>query len=315
MVIYGSQSGGSSYIISAGIADLINKNSTWLRASVEATIGSNDDILKGADDPTLRKAALRMASNSAYFDALDGNKPFPKKITDLKAVFFQMAAPGFFVSIKPDIAKKEDLVGKKLVIGQELSAVRQFSEFIIRDCWGMWDQIKPQPMGWNDGSKAVLDGLADGIQAVTSLGAKGEWLSHPSYAEIVASRESYIMGPTEAEVAAGNKKANRSYGYTYIPAGALGKNQKNGAGSFNIMNEYYVYPEVPDDVVAEILRIVYEQNDKLGGYHAVGKGLTRERLGWLSSEKSTAEVHPVAIKFFQEKKIPLVLAGGADPGK
>jgi len=315
MVIYGASSGGSSYIISAGIADLINKNSTWLHASAEATIGSNDDIMKGMDDPALRRAALRMASNSAYFDALEGNKPFPRKITDLKAIFWQQAAPGFFVSVKPTIAKKEDLVGKKVVVGQELSAVRQFSEFIIRDCWGMWDKINAQPMGWNDGGKAVLDGLADAVQAVSSLGLKGEWLSHPSYAEIVASRDSYIIGPTEAEVAAGNKKANRSYGWVSIPAGALGKNQKNDSGGFLVMNEYYVYPEFPDEVVAEILRIVYEQNDKLGGYHALGRGLTRERLGWLSSEKSTAEVHSVAIKFFQDKKIQLVLAGGADPAK
>jgi TRAP-type uncharacterized transport system substrate-binding protein len=282
---------------------------------VEATIGGNDDLMKGMDDLFLRKTALRMGPGASYFDALEGNKPFTRKITDLKSVFFQMAAPAFFVSIKSDIASKEGLAGKKVVIRQELSSVRQMSEFIIRDCWGMWDKIKPQPMGWNDGSKAVLDGLADALEVVTSLGGKGEFLSHPSYAEIVASRETYIMGPTQEEVTKGNKAANRSYGYTYIPPGALGKNQKNGAGAFNMMNEYYVYPEVPDEVVAEILRIVYEQNDKLGGYHAVGRGLTRERMGWLTSEKTLDEVHPAAIKFFKEKNIPMVIAGGPDPAK
>jgi len=76
------------------------------------------------------QSGLRMASNSVLTDALDATSPSQENHRTSKR-FFQMAAPGFFVSISRDFAKKRPGC-KKLVIGQELSAVRQFSEFIIR---------------------------------------------------------------------------------------------------------------------------------------------------------------------------------------
>jgi len=50
-----------------------------------------------------------------------------------------------------------------------------------------------------------------------------------------------------------------------------------------------------------MLRIMYDHVDEFKNYHAVGKALTRERLGDIAVP--VEGIHPAAIKFFDEKGI------------
>ena len=59
--------------------------------------------------------------------------------------------------------------------------------------------------------------------------------------------------------------------------------------------------DLPDDVVYEMLSIMYDHIDEFKNYHAVGKALTRENMGDIAVP--VEGIHPAAIKFFKEKGI------------
>jgi TRAP-type uncharacterized transport system substrate-binding protein len=60
-----------------------------------------------------------------------------------------------------------------------------------------------------------------------------------------------------------------------------------------------VSKNLPDDVVTELLSIIYDHVDEFANYHAVGKAITKKSLSMTYTTKDF--YHPAARKFFEDK--------------
>lgn len=312
ILILGATAGGAAYVISAGLAEVINKHHPWLRATATETFGSNDNIKKMENDPR----AFGIVSDLSYWTAKDGGKPFEKKYTNMRAVGLNQICGYNLISMDPAIKTKEDLVGKKIAMGKKGSSISICSEFILGDVWGMLDKVDAQYIGWKEGRQAIKDGLVDAMLVVEVISADDAgnaiWSDHPSFAELIALQKVYFIAPTEAEVEVGKKKKGWPIACHNIPPNALGPNQPESAAAISIMNAYLADASMPDEVAYEIMKVQYDHYKEWAGYHSAVKAITPETLGF-APINSESEFHPGALKFLKEKGVTLYIGGKTPP--
>ena len=85
------------------------------------------------------------------------------------------------------------------------------------------------------------------------------------------------------------------------------------ANSFKNQNEPWVVgtkyvkwaatDELPDDVVAEVLRIAYENANVFGEYTKAGKIISEQTMGMMGEKLQY--YHPIAKKLCEEKGVPM----------
>jgi TRAP transporter TAXI family solute receptor len=312
ILILGATSGGSAHTISCGLAELISKGNFSLRASCQETFGSADNIRKLSGKPNM----IGVAADLSYWLALAGEKPFDKKFANLRAVGLNSVYGYTFLTINPKIKKKEDLVGRKIAVGKSASAVFDLSKLILDNTWGIWDKVEKQFIDWSAGSAALQDGLIDAMLVIVGISAdengKPKWTEHPSFGEIVSLREVNFIGPTQEEVQASAAKTGYVLSHFTVPAGAVGKNQKEAFSVMGGVMPFWADASMPDETAYEFVRAQYEQHKEWGGYHAQVKFIGPKTIGF-APVKTEAEFHPGALKFFKEKKVPLFINGQAPP--
>jgi TRAP-type uncharacterized transport system substrate-binding protein len=86
----------------------------------------------------------------------------------------------------------------------------------------------------------------------------------------------------------------------YVPEGTYLPDQK-GFWAIGVDNYYACDKELPDDVVYEMLRVLYDHVDEFKNYHAMGKGIAKESIGRMAVPVD--RIHPGAVKFFEDKGI------------
>ena len=62
---------------------------------------------------------------------------------------------------------------------------------------------------------------------------------------------------------------------------------------------WLVSENMDDEIVTEIIRIIYENADQFANYHAVGRGITKETIGQLPVPRDS--YHPAVVKFLESK--------------
>lgn len=314
VVILGATAGGGAYIASVGLAELINKYHPWLRATAMETFGSVDNVKKIENDPK----SFGVMSDITYWTALEGVKPFEKKYPNMRTVGVNYVGAYALLSMNPKIKTKADLVGKKVGMNTKGSSISQCAEFLLGDVWGMMDKINPQYVAWKEGAQAMKDGLLDAELVVIGLSADADgnviWTDHPSFAELIALKDVYIIGPTQEEVAAAMKKKGWPAVHMSMPAKALGPRQPEAAGVITIMNAFMGDASMPNDVAYEITKMQYDHYKEWGNYVSHVKFITPKTLGFapVSSEDG---FHPGSLKFLKEKGVKLYFAGNAPPMK
>lgn len=312
VLVLGATAGGSAYVISAGLAEVINAHHPWIRATCTETFGSNDNILKMENDPKV----FGIVSDLSFWTAKDGGEPFEKKFTNMRVLGLNQISAYNFISMDPAIKTKEDLVGKKIAMGKKGSSISICSEFILGDCWGMLDKVDAQYIGWKEGGQAMKDGLVDAMLVIESISADDAgnaiWADHPSFAELISLKEVYFIAPTAAEVEAGREKKGWPIASYNIPANAFGPNQPEAAGAISVMNAYFADTSMPGEVAYEIMKIQYEYYQEWAGYHNAIKAITPDTLGF-APVSSEGEYHPGALKYLKEKGAKLYFGGNAPP--
>jgi TRAP-type uncharacterized transport system substrate-binding protein len=58
------------------------------------------------------------------------------------------------------------------------------------------------------------------------------------------------------------------------------------------------------EVVYEVCRVIYENSSRFGQVHAVGKGMTKDRLAAIPVF-TESDFHPGAVKFYKEHGIKI----------
>lgn len=296
--------GGHRDSASFALADMINKNSSWLKATAVETRSSTVNVRTIAEDPEKRKDTLVFTSAYTNLEAARGYPPFREPYASIRWVGKTIVVGATFISSSPNIRKPEDMIGKRVALGSRGSTV-DIGPAAILDAWGIKDKVRLSNLDWGAGKTAFIDGTVDvHILSAIDIGG-GKFSPPPAGAEIMASPKPVYFIDVDEEVC---RKARENTGYPIypypVPAGALGPKQPEAIVMQSQVMAWYADLAMDEKVVYEISRIMWENAEQFAEKHVTGKGITKENIHMVPG--LTAEgMHPGALKFAREKGLKI----------
>lgn len=303
----GGTLGSIGYMIMNGTAELINKNSSWLRARFTETAGGSENLRTVAEEPAKRKTNVFYSELFTIRQAVLGVRPFREPYTGNRIVAKMTENVNVLLTLDPQIKRVEDLVGKKIAVGQKGISIYWHTYLIMKEGHGIWDKLKPEYLNFNESKDALINGLIDVACQGGAIIEAGESPEFPKVAaptsqaaELVERYKPYVVSLEKEAIDRAREKSGYPLYWISIPAGTYGPNQPKPAGSESYVMTWNCDMEMPDDVVYEITSIIYENCDKFKNYHATGKGITRANMTLIpgATEK---DFHPGAVRFYKEK--------------
>ena len=312
ILIYSARFGGINYMAGVTLAELLNKNHSWIKASNLESAGSIENIKRGADDPKDRARSIRLGVSIVYGAAKDGLAPlFKKKRENMRLLFSHMISlSGLFLTADPDIRVPADLKGKRVGVGERGSAFLVETRFLLKDCLGVWDQIKKEYLGFKAARDAFMDGLIDAVYSPGNIRGKGRYGVHPLMKSALQLKKGlHFVKVTEEDISRGSKATGWPLSTMTVPAGAFRKNVPDqDALVYNTALLFWAYEDLPEDIAYEITKIAHENTKKFGEAHAAMRIMSPETMTFLPAA-SEKEIHPGALKYYKEKGITLLIGG------
>lgn len=277
-------SGGFNYTLFAGIADLMGKAyPDRYDIQVDISTGTSEN----ARNIMMGEAQFGMVGLDVVKDAHDATGEFDgMEAGQIQHVISGPAAVVHIMTVEGSgIESVEDLVGKKVGVGK---GVMSTYLPILFEALGLpTDTTNMTQLTITD----ICNGLADGT---IDAGLYGTPYPTSSISDLsMTSALKLIPIPVETV-----EKVAEAYPYFYadtIPAGSY-----NGVDydtpTMSRRSAIMTNPNVPDDVVYDLLKVILEQNDALVQIHADAASLNLENA--LSGLQTP--LHPGAERYYQE---------------
>ena len=280
---------GVYYPAGGAICRLINRDRQehGIRCSVESTGGSvyNVNMINTGD------LDMGIVQSDIQYNASQGLGEFEQTgaVEDLRAVFSLHPEP-FTVVARADAGIKtfDDLKGKRVNIGNPGSGQRATIEVLMAaKGWTTRDFALASELRPAEQSQALCDNRVDAI--VYTVG-------HPngSIQEATTSCDSVLVDVSGAEVEE-LVKAHPYYRIATIPGGMYRGNPED-TKTFGVSATFVASAKVPDRVVHEVVRVVFENLEDFKRLHPAFEVLTKEEM----ASGHAAPVHPGAMKYYEE---------------
>lgn len=282
---------GVYYPTGGAICRLVNRDRArhGIRCSVEATGGSVYNL------NTLRAGELDMAvaQSDWQYHAYHGTSaefenqgPNP----ELRAVFSLHPEP-FTVLARADanIRNFDDLKGKRVNVGNPGSGQRGTIEVLMNaKGWTMRDFSLASELGAVEQASALCDNRIDAMVYV---------VGHPSGAiqEATTTCDSRLVNVNDDTV----KALVEEYSYyrmVDLPAGMYRGNDQ-GAETFGVAATFVSSTAVPEEVIYELVKAVFDNFETFQRLHPAFQALTKESM---VKEALSAPLHPGAERYYRE---------------
>ncbi|HSW10393.1 MAG TPA: TAXI family TRAP transporter solute-binding subunit [Bacillota bacterium] len=305
--------GDTWFVLSHALATFINERSEWVTAEVVATAGVADNtrLLVAEKD---RRATHLNVTMIPGVTAWGEGQHFPLKVASLGFL------DDVWVTLDPAIKTLADFEGKTVVLSRDLP----YGYGWIFDNWLRVAGVENYRL-LHGGVSARRDALRDGAAPVGVLPVDMIWpdehVLSSSMMELSARGTLYFpnQGNVErnlAQIALAGTMEPFVGEHTLpplgmvIPAGRLGPTQTEPLVYISTPLYWAAGIEVPEDVVYEVTRILYEaaSRNEFAAYHAVGRGIVPDfvaRSFWRTDAERRANYHPGALRFYDEKGITL----------
>jgi uncharacterized protein len=279
---------GVYYVVGQSICKLVNRD-TDMKCTAPSTGGSvaNINAIIAGDQN------LAVAQSDMQYNAYNGKEPWAGQAYDkLRAVFSVHPEPITVVArADSGIETFEDLKGKRVNIGNPGSGQRATMEVIMdtkgwtTDDFALASELKPAEQ-----AAALCDNNVDAI--IYTVG-------HPngSIQEATTSCDSRLIPVTGPEI---DKlvEENPYYSKATIPGG-LYQGNDDPTETFGVRATFVTSADVPDDVVYNVVKAVFDNFDRFKGLHPAFEVLEPEEM---ISQGLSAPLHPGAEKYYREKE-------------
>lgn len=281
---------GVYYPTGGAICRLVNKarKEHGIRCSVESTGGSVYNL------NTIRAGELDMgvAQSDWQFHAYNGTSKFKDAGAnkDLRAVFSVHPEP-FTVVARSDSGIKnfDDLKGKRVNIGNPGSGQRGTIEVLMgAKGWTMDDFALTSELKASEQASALCDNKIDAMVYV---------VGHPSGAikEATTSCESTLVNVDGAAV--DKLISDNSYYRTATVPGGMYRGNDADTATFGVGATFVSSANVPEKVVYEVVKAVFENFDTFRKLHPAFANLKKEQM---VKDGLSAPLHPGAMKYYKE---------------
>lgn len=281
---------GVYYPAGGAICRLVNmdRKEHGIRCSVESTGGSVynlNAIRQGELD-------LAVAQSDQQYHAYHGDADFSEVGPDenLRSVFSLHPEPFTVVASRgSNIHTFEDLAGKRVSVGNPGSGQRATAEVLLQAMgWGLDKFSLAAELKAAEQSQALCDGNIDAFFYT---------VGHPSGAikEATTSCDSVLVN-VQNDATEALLENNPYYRVATIPGGMYRGNDDD-VTTFGVAATFVTSASVPDDVVYEIVKAVFENFDSFKRLHPAFGNLNKEEM---VSDALTAPLHPGALRYYKE---------------
>lgn len=294
--------GTGSYVLGAALQDISNKSGSAVRIDASESPGFLYNIKRLASDPEARKTTIVGSGKGVLAMAIAGEKPFDKKYPSLKLICNYELVSAWLATLDPNVKSVKDLVGKRVGLGRAAQinwAVEP--EKLLRTGWGLGsDQVKISYLGPKEAVAALLDGHVDAAVMGGYMGPGGHpFVLSPQTTQFMASGRNYHFlswGKKEVEktIASGMDMV-----YVDLPPNTIQGTSAN-LQVFADTAGWFVSTDFPDELAYKVTKMIIQNVDKFGEYHALGKMMNREALVYGFDEKDIA---PGALRAYREAGI------------
>ncbi|MCB0386835.1 MAG: TAXI family TRAP transporter solute-binding subunit [Bdellovibrionales bacterium] len=281
---------GVYYPAGGAICRLVNKarKEHGIRCSVESTGGSIYNLT------ALREGELDMgiAQSDWQYHAYNGTSEFQEKGANkqLRAVFSLHPEPFTVVARKDSgVANFSQLKGKRVNIGNPGSGQRGTMEVLMAELgWSKGDFKLASELKASEQSKALCDNKIDAM--IYAVG-------HPSGAikEATTACDSNLV-TVDGEAVNKLIQGNPYYRLAKIPGGMYRGNDSDTL-TFGVGATLVTSASVPEDVIYEVVKAVFENFDSFQRLHPAFENLDKETM---LKDGLSAPLHPGAVKYYKE---------------
>lgn len=284
LIIATGGSAGTYYPLGGGMAQIITDN-TNVSATAQVTGASveNMRLIQNGDVDL----ALTQTDIADY--AVNGTLMFENsKVENLQGIatlYFETVQ--IVIPAGSNIQSVEDLKGKRVSVGAPGSGAEANASQILEIHGLTFDDLKAEHLSFGDSTQKIQDGNLDA--AFVTAGAPTAAVT-----ELSATRGVKLLPIAQDKIDALIAKYPY-YAQETIPAGTYKDQEEIKTVSVKAM--LVVRKELPEDLVYNITKSIYENTDKLVAINAKAKSITLET----ALDGLSLEIHPGALKFYQEK--------------
>ena len=258
-----------------------------IRCSAPSTGGSTYNIGQISEG----ELDFGVAQSDWQYHAYNCDSDKVKCFKDLRSVFSVHPEPFHLIVAKDSgIEKFEDLKGKRVNIGNPGSGQRGTME-VLMAAHGMStsDFAQATELTSTEQSSALCDGKID---------AYGYTVGVPNAGVAVATdgcdaRIVNLNGPVEKKLV----EEHPYYAFATIPKGTY-KTTDADVTTFGVKATFVTSAEVPEDIVYEVTRAVFENLEDFRSLHPAFANLDPKEM---IKEGLSAPLHPGAVKYYKEK--------------
>ena len=260
-----------------------------IRCSAPSTGGSNYNIgqIKAGE------LQFGVAQSDWQHHAYNGSSKWEgKKFANLRAVFSVHPEPFQLIARKGSgINSWGSLSGKVVNIGNPGSGQRGTMEVLMAAHGTKVSSFKQATeLTSSEQVGALCDGKVDAIAYTVGVpnGAIGQAIDGcgAHFVNLNSSVEKKLVDQ------------NPFYAFATIPAGAFYKNQKKDITTFGVKATFVTSADVPESIVYEVTRAVFENLDSFKKLHPAFKNLDPKNM---ISDGLSAPLHSGALKYYKEK--------------
>lgn len=294
VTIAGATSGGTYFLLANAMAKILNDKlgaQGW-KASAQSTPGTPTNI------KLLGEKQIEFAFGQAgvAYDAYNGVGSFAgkPKAEYLRAVMYMYPNVLQMVATKKSgIKSLAEVKGKTVCVGAAGSA----TELNSRDLFAQYGfdyvnrkDFKAEYTSESQSVELLKNGQADVANLIAAV---------PSAAMMdLTSAGEVTLLPIEKEIADKLHNINPAYYADVVPAGSYPGLDKD-VPVVSVANWIFTRADLPDEVVYNFVKTMYENQEELVAAHKVAKNTTLEN----ALKGQSIPLHPGAEKFFREKGV------------
>ncbi len=285
---YGAGTSGSTInSVVLAHAQIINEYVENVEVSPEASGGGSDN-LRLTEDGTF---SMSTAGNVAAYDAVNGVGDFQGETFDNVMGWLPAYASYFMLVVPAESSIKSiyDIKGKRVSVGVKGSGAEVYARGVIEGAGLTYDDFTPYYLAQSESNDAIKDGSIDALIYATGVPV-------PAIMELNAVDDIRIV-PIEKEDAEKIAEGVAFFSPGVIPAGTHEGMDEDipTVQSFTIA---FIRADVPEDVVYEMTKAIWEHKDELSSMHASQEHLDPSMIGF--GITPVMKLHPGAEKYYKE---------------
>jgi len=304
VICWGTRAGMTLYAYSVALSDIASKYSDWLKITViEGSPTAHAWV--SLDNPDRRKhtiAAQDWRRRWSYMKGLFGADKIKydwSKVHLLTMINFLVDG---LVTLDSKIKTFKDIKGKRVSYGElpKSDFEYQFSKLLEFEGMTLKDLASFEYMALPAAAKALADGRLDVCIVGYSLTSINpiKFDASPFAVELATTKDLHFidMNPEAVRYVSTLMPAFP----VWVPAGVLRGQKKEHIGIGKYLS-FICDRDLPDEVVTEIARLVYEHADMFGKYVPVGRIMSKDTMCAMNATQD--EFHPAMWKFIQKHGI------------